>query len=574
MDKQKILSRLDIRAYYAGELSSLKVNGNNQAQALCPFHEDKNPSLSVNIESGDFHCFGCEKKGSIFDFYMGRHRVDFKAALEALANEAGLVSETQRTIKEVYDYTDKTGAVLFQALRYQPKGFYQRRPDGKGGYIPNLQGVRLVPFNLPEVLKAKSVIICEGEKDCLNLKALGLTATCNPMGAEKWRPEYNEYFKGKRVAILPDNDEPGRKHAHQVAQALKGTAESVKVVELPGLPVKGDVSDWLAQDGTKADLLELIEKAPAWESPEIEINKLSRLRAVSAEEFLKLELPPREIILNPWLPTQGLAMIHAYRGVGKTFSGLGIGAAIASAGTFLRWTASVPKGVLYLDGEMPAITMQERLAAAIIGIGKPLKAPFKLITPDLQETGMPDLSTPEGQAEIEPFLTGISVVIVDNISTLFSGVENKAEDWAPAQAWALHLRRRGISAVFFHHDGKGGFQRGTSKKEDVLDTVIQLKRPADYCPDEGARFEVHFEKARGFYGDDAKAFEAKLTFDGEGQQTWALKDLEDSLTEKVARLLNDGLQQKDVAIELKVTPGTVSKHKKKAQEAGLLRADK
>ncbi|MDA8085711.1 MAG: AAA family ATPase, partial [Nitrospiraceae bacterium] len=299
-----------------------------------------------------------------------------------------------------------------------------------------------------------------------------------------------------------------------------------------------------------------------------------RLRAVNAEEFLKMELPPRELILEPWLPTQGLAMIHAYRGVGKTFFGLGIGVAIASAGTFLKWKASVPKGVLYLDGEMPAVTMQERLAAAIVGIGKPLKAPFKLITPDLQERGMPDLSTLEGQAEIEPFLEDVSVVIIDNISTLFGGRENHSEDWAPAQAWALQLRRRGISGIFKHHDGKGGFQRGTSKKEDVLDTVIQLKRPADYHPNEGARFEVHFEKARGFYGDEAKAFEARLMADGSDKQTWALKDLEDSLTEKVARLLNDGIPQNEIHEMIGVSKGTVSKHKKKAQEAGLLRAEK
>ena len=571
MDKTTVLNNLDIWAYYAREMHSLKHSSNGQAQALCPFHDDQNPSLSVNLATGAFHCFGCDKEGSIFDFHMARRGIEFKEAIEDLAREAGLSSDTKK-VMDVYAYTDEAGTILFQTVRYQPKDFRQRQPDGKGGHIWNLDGIRLVPFNLPEVLKAEFIIICEGEKDCLNLKPLGLTATCNPMGAGKWRPEYNEYFKGKRVAVLPDNDEPGREHARKIAQALKGIAEKVKVIELPGLPVKGDVSDWIAQGGTKEALIELIKQAPKWESSS-ETKKTS-LRIVSAEEFLKIVLPPKKLILAPWLSTQGLAMVHAYRGVGKTFFGLSAAVAISCGGTFLKWTASVPRGVLYLDGEMPAITMQERLKATIISIGKPY-APLKLITSDLQvERGMPDLSTPEGQAEIDPYLEDISVVIIDNISTLFSGVENKAEDWAPAQAWALQLRRRGISAVFFHHDGKGGFQRGTSKKEDVLDTVIQLKRPADYRPDEGARFEVHFEKARGFHGDEAKAFEANLMTDGEGKQTWALKDLEDSLTERVAQLLNEGIPQNEIHEMLSVAKGTVSKHKKKAQEAGLLKAKK
>lgn len=303
-------------------------------------------------------------------------------------------------------------------------------------------------------------------------------------------------------------------------------------------------------------------------------EKPSELTAVNAVDLLRMDLPKRELILSPWLPTQGLAMVHAYRGVGKTFVGLGIGVAIASAGIFLRWTAPVSKGVLYIDGEMPVKNMQDRLAAAIASIGKPLEAPLNFITSDLQEKGMPDLSTREGQSQIEPFLEGISVVIIDNISTLFGGRENQSEDWAPAQAWALELRRRGISAIFMHHDGKGGLQRGTSKKEDVLDTVLQLKRPADYHADEGARFEVHFEKARGFYGDEAKAFEARLMTNSVGEQTWALRDLEESLTEKVARLLNDGIPQNEIHEMIGVTKGTVSKHKKKAQESGLLKVQK
>jgi putative DNA primase/helicase len=297
-----------------------------------------------------------------------------------------------------------------------------------------------------------------------------------------------------------------------------------------------------------------------------------KIRVVGIADFLNIKLPPREDLLSPILPTQGLVMVHAFRGVGKTHVSLGIAVAVASGGKFLRWEAPRPQGVLFLDGEMPAVTIQERLSHSIINAEKEVTAPFYIVTPDLQEHGtMPDLSTLEGQLILEPYLENVSLVIVDNIGTLCrAGRENEAESWLPVQGWALRLRAKGKSVVFIHHDGKGGQQRGTSRKEDVLDTVIHLKRPADYRPEEGARFDVHYEKHRGFYGNDAKPFEAKLTTDANGQFTWTMKDLEDSLTEKVADLLNEGIPQHEIPEMLGVAKGTVSKHKKKAQTLGLL----
>ncbi len=161
------------------------------------------------------------------------------------------------------------------------------------------------------------------------------------------------------------------------------------------------------------------------------------------------------------------------------------------------------------------------------------------------------------------------VIILDNISTLCrSGAENKGEDWGPVQSWALRLRRKGISVIFVHHEGKNGFQRGTSKREDVLDTVIKLKRPGDYTPSEGLRVEVHFEKSRGIFGDCVRPFETRLVSDHGGSR-WEVKDLEQSMTERVADLLKEGVPQQEIADLLKVSKGTVSKHKRKAQDMGL-----
>src|SRR5262245_8553196 len=112
-----------------------------------------------------------------------------------------------------------------------------------------------------------------------------------------------------------------------------------------------------------------------------------QVRAVDIGEFLALELPPRKSLLKPVLPEQGLVMIHGPRGLGKTHLSVGISVAVATAGRLMRWEAERPAGVLLVDGEMPATTLQERLSAAIKMGGKEPGAPLRIVTPDLQESG-------------------------------------------------------------------------------------------------------------------------------------------------------------------------------------------
>ncbi|MGI8913000.1 MAG: DUF927 domain-containing protein [Chloroflexota bacterium] len=177
---------------------------------------------------------------------------------------------TTRWIVATYDYTDEAGTLPYQVVRYEPKAFKQRRPDGKGGWVWNLAGVRHVPYRLPELLAAPNdadIYIAEGEKDVDRIRSLGLFATCNAGGAGKWRAEYSSWLSGRRVVILPDNDEAGRKHAEAVATALQGIAASVKVLALPGLPERGDVSDWLDAGGTRAEMERLVSDTPEWTQP-------------------------------------------------------------------------------------------------------------------------------------------------------------------------------------------------------------------------------------------------------------------------------------------------------------------
>jgi hypothetical protein len=183
-------------------------------------------------------------------------------------------------IAKIYPYTNAAGLLLFEVVRTaDPKGFYQRRPTGTGnGRVNGLGDVVPVPYRLAELAAAdpiRPVYLPEGEKDVDALAALGLIATCNPMGAGNWRAEYAEHFVGRYVLILPDNDPPepmypegkGRNHAQAVARSLFGKAASVKVVELPDLPEKGDVSDWLAKGGTIEALDDLSQAAPIWKPP-------------------------------------------------------------------------------------------------------------------------------------------------------------------------------------------------------------------------------------------------------------------------------------------------------------------
>jgi putative DNA primase/helicase len=172
------------------------------------------------------------------------------------------------SIRATYDYQDANGTLLFQTVRFEPKGFSQRRPDGAGGWIWNLRGVERVLYRLPELLgadPAETIWLPEGEKDVEALVAAGLVATTNPMGAGKWRSNYAKYFRGRSVVLLPDNDAPGREHMLKVARSLVWVASSIKLLWLPNLPVKGDVSDWLSSGGTAEALKALAAQTPEYE---------------------------------------------------------------------------------------------------------------------------------------------------------------------------------------------------------------------------------------------------------------------------------------------------------------------
>jgi DNA primase len=192
----------------------------------------------------------------------------------------------EKRLVNTYDYKDEEGLLLFQVVRFEPKEFRQRRPDDQGGWIWNLQGVRRVLYRLQELLRANPedcVFIVEGEKDVDQLYNEGLIATTCPMGAGKWDDSYSEFLNDRsKVAIIPDNDDSGRRHAKEVVESLARVGVKAKILELPGVPEKGDVSDWLNAGGSKDELIQLAEKTTPFESIDI-----SRFKPLTSQELLK-----------------------------------------------------------------------------------------------------------------------------------------------------------------------------------------------------------------------------------------------------------------------------------------------
>jgi hypothetical protein len=269
------------------------------------------------------------------------------------------------------------------------------------------------------------------------------------------------------------------------------------------------------------------------------------LKALNAEQLLRAQFPARSLMFAPWLPDKGLAMIYSPRGVGKTWIALSIAHAIASGGEFLCWRAPRPRRVLYFDGEMPVTTLQERYAAVVAAsMTDTARENFGLVAADYQSDGLPDLADAEAQRFYESAIEDGELIIVDNLSTVARGLrENEADSFGPVQTWMLAQRAAGRSVLVVHHTGKNGGQRGTSRKEDVLDTVVSLSRPPGYSAAEGARFEVRFTKSRGFWGSDAEPFEARFT---DNKWTTSAIVAEDS-DEALSALRTGGLSIRQIA---------------------------
>jgi len=230
-------------------LKGVKGNG-KQYKALCPAHDDKTPSLSIGESDGKIllHCHvGCATEN-----ILGALGLEMKDLLLTKPEY-----KPKKEIAAVYDYKDLDGNIIHSTIRYNPKGFAQRRPDPQshGEYIWRdvFKSITPIIYNLAAVTTAikekQPVLLVEGEKDCDNLNKYGFVATTSPMGAGKWRDSFSTFLKGGAIYIIPDNDEAGYSHFEKVVKSLVGKAEAVYLVDLPtampNIPTGGDISDFI-----------------------------------------------------------------------------------------------------------------------------------------------------------------------------------------------------------------------------------------------------------------------------------------------------------------------------------------
>jgi len=271
MNREEVICANPIADFVRSRGHELKPAGKNFVTRGCPVTQHKRGHRPVMIypKTQSWSCHDCKVGGTVIDWVMHEKNVTAADAIRIL----GGGNNGSYEIVATYNYADQAGNLLFQCVRFQPKDFKQRQPDGKGGWIWNLKDVRRVLYRLPELLRdlkrGLPVIVTEGEKDVDALAKLGFPAavTCNPLGAGKWRDEDAETLRGATaVFVIADKDNDGRRHAQKVAASLHGKAKRVAVLELPdrdGHSVK-DTSDWLAAGGNVAELAELLDAAREW----------------------------------------------------------------------------------------------------------------------------------------------------------------------------------------------------------------------------------------------------------------------------------------------------------------------
>ncbi len=268
-------------ADFLQRLNGVTATGtDNEYKALCPSHDDRQQSLSIG-EGDDgrilIHCHaGCSPETVVNS--MGLNMRDL---MPPSKNNSSKPRQKRRwgKIVETYDYMNADGTkLLYQAVRMEPKDFRQRRPDpnGKDGWVWSVKGIERVPYRLPNLFEAvnagqSTIYIAEGEKDVNRLWQLGLPATTNAGGAGKWGQGESNWI-GKLpgsllVAIIPDNDEPGREHANKVAWQLAklDNVRNIKMLTLPDVGEKGDVSDWLDAGHTRNELEQIVQEAADWD---------------------------------------------------------------------------------------------------------------------------------------------------------------------------------------------------------------------------------------------------------------------------------------------------------------------
>lgn len=441
--------------------------------ARCPAHDDNRASLSIGVgDNGGtlVHCHaGCAHEAIVGAAGLTMADLFEKAAAPSANGSTRGRGEQVAT----YDYVDERGELLFQAVRYAfPKGFAQRSPDGRGGWRWGLNGARRVLYRLPEVLEAvaleKPIYLVEGEKDADRLNTLGLTATTNPMGAGKWLQEYGGSLAGARVVILPDNDDPGRAHAHLVARELAGIATDVRIVELPALPPKGDVSDWLDAGRSREDLEALVTRGPATDTAVPTFMLLRDL--VTRPELLQ---PPECVVPRLAFRARGVATCAQDKAGKSTLLAHAV-TAVTTGRSFL----GEPVGARHRRAVW--VGLEEALGDAV--------RRFNDLGADLDGVQILVIQRPDVLDELRALLTSwpADLVVLDSLQECARVTRGEAPadgdnaGWgAVIRPWIAAAREHDIALSILHHMTKGpdGVYRGATEIAAAVDALLEMKQP-------------------------------------------------------------------------------------------------
>jgi hypothetical protein len=458
-------------------ISIASRNGGRGTTIRCPAHEDRNASLSVSLGAEGRILVRCHAG-------CGMEQIVAAWGMTARDLMPGPKSGPIVTLAAIYDYRDEKGSLLYQVLRYVPKTFKQRRPDGRGGWISNLNGTRRVLYRLSQLLSAlaerpdRRVLIAEGEKDVDRLRSLGFLATTNPGGAGKWRDEYSVFLRGNHVILLPDNDEPGRLHREQVARSLHGRASSVRILELPNLLPKGDVSDWLDAGGSPEELKGLAKNAPSWmPTADASAAVAPSTRGFSLTSASNLLAEPEEAVrwlVDGMLPHGGISALVAKPKVGKSTLARQLAVAVARGELFL--------GRETCRGSVIYLALEEKRAE--------VRAHFRAMGVTDEEVHVHFGSAPCDAVdelrrlthELKPVL-----VIVDPLFRLtrVKDVSAYAEVTAALEPLVSIARDTGAHLLVVHHGGKtersgGDSILGSTAIFGSVDTALMLKRGERY----------------------------------------------------------------------------------------------
>lgn len=439
----------------------------------CPFcgGEDR---FCVWPESNNAWCRQCDWKGDDIQLLRDLEGFSFQEAAEATGkghkvNNAKKNSDSKKGEPDaIYSYQDEQGKGLFQVCRYNlPNGdktFSQRKPDGKGRWINNVKGVRLVLFYLGEVIKAQDVCFCEGELDCNNVKKLGFTATCNPMGAGKIENQQKKYkildpLKDKNVFVLVDNDEPGETHALQVAELVHPIAKSVKIIHFSNLPEHGDVSDFIKKHGDKAKtkLIERIVESPEWFPPKT---------FYTLQEICDLPSHHHTPILHAGImPHNSHILIAGESGVGKSLLRLELALHLAMGWDWMGFHVPRARTVAIFQFENSEHTEKFRINKMLAGMGTTIKA----IGDRIKYAKRDERYNLTLKGDREKLFTRVKnleceVIIYDCLSNLHSANENDNIKMREVLDVLSDINAKlGTSCIVIHHFGKPGeYEKGNT----------------------------------------------------------------------------------------------------------------